>query len=88
MLTFPYTTNEVVPLDVEADGVPLTNYQVKVVPAGDPAPTAAQITVNAETDGSITGVRVTGLTPGYYAAYPKIGTRIRGPIWFRLTDEL
>lgn len=85
MLEFPATTNEVIDLDVTGPDGEITGYQVVIVPAGAPAPTAAQITVSAENDGTIWGPRVNGLAAGLWDAYAKIGTRIRGPIRFRLT---
>lgn len=86
MLTYPHTTDEVIPLDVEANDVDTTSYSAKIVVAGALAPTAAEIITPAEIDGTIVGVRATTLAAGLYDIYVKVGAGIiRGPIKLRLT---
>ena len=79
----PYTTNAILPLDVEADGIDLTSYTVAIVAAGAAAPTTGYAAI--EISGSINGPRVTGLAPGLWDAYVKVGTEVQLPVRFRLT---
>jgi hypothetical protein len=81
----PYTTTEVVDLDVTSPRGRSPQYKVKIVAAGATAPTAAEILAEAETDGTLIGPRVNGLAAGDYDSNVKIGTRVRGPIRFWLT---
>ena len=62
----PYTTNEVVDLDVTSPRGRSPQYKVKIVAAGATAPTAAEILAEAETDGTLIGPRVNGLAAGDY----------------------
>ena len=85
MREFPRTTNEVVDLDVTGPSGEVTAYKVLVQAAGLPAPAISAITADAEQDGTLWGPRINGLPAGLYEAWAKIGTRVRGPIRFRLT---
>jgi hypothetical protein len=81
----PYTTNEVVDLDVTSPPGEVTSIQGQDRRSWRYSPTAAEILAEAETDGTLIGPRVNGLAAGDYDSNVKIGTRVRGPIRFWLT---
>lgn len=79
----PRTTNDLLPIVVDNDGVTLTVFEVALVPFGDPAPTTGYVA--AEVDGDTVGARVSGRGAGLWQAYPRVGARVLNPIVFRLT---
>ena len=79
----PRTTTDVLPIDVQNDGTPVTSFEVAIVPFGDPAPTTGFVAAVA--DGDTWGATVTGRAAGLWSAYPRVGTKVLNPIVFRLT---